>query len=46
MRTERKVRPPKVLQTREVWGHASPGKFSNFRGSEMPFPAFSAGHFQ
>ena len=23
-----------------------PGKFSNFRGSEMPFPAFSAGPFQ
>ena len=46
MRTKRKVRPPKVLQTREVLGHAPPEKFSNFRGSEMPFPAFSAGHLQ
>ena len=37
---------PKVLQTRGDWRHAPLRKFFSFRCSEMPFPAFSAGHFQ
>ena len=36
--TERKVGPPKAPQTSGVWGQV--------RVSEMPLPAFSAGHFQ
>ena len=37
---------PKVLQTRGDWRHAPLRKFFSFKCSEMPFPAFSAGHFQ
>ena len=37
---------PKVLQTRGDWRHAPLRKFFSFRCSEMPFPAFSTGHFQ
>ena len=34
-------------QKEEGGGHAPLENFSNFnRGSEMPFTAFSAGHFQ
>ena len=39
-----KVRLLKVLQTREVCGHAR-RKFFKFLGSEIPFSAFSAGDF-
>jgi len=42
-RTNRKVRPPKELQTRGVKGHAPPETLSNLR-AQKSIPAFFAGH--
>ena len=46
VRTGRKVRAPKALQTRGVSMGMLPKKSFKFTFSEMPFPAFSPGHFQ
>ena len=44
-RTRREFSAPKALTTRGS-GTMLPHKFVKFRVSEMPVPAFSAGHFQ
>ena len=42
----RKVEAPEAAQPRGGLGACFLRKFLNLEVSEMPFPAFSAGHFQ